>query len=229
MMKWFLLTLMLNLGCSQNTDSYENQRKIMVEDQIKRRGVKDVGVLKAVQKVEREKFVPEKYRDLAYSDNPLPIGHQQTISQPYIVAYMTEHLQISKSHNVLEIGTGSGYQAAILAEMAHHVFTIEIIPELAESAEKVLMELEYENITVRTGDGYKGWPGEAPFDRIMVTAAPNEIPEKLVDQLAPNGRMILPVGGSIFAQYLWLVQKDKEGIVTKEKILAVRFVPMVKE
>ena len=142
---------------------------------------------------------------------------------------MTEHLQISKSHNVLEIGTGSGYQAAILAEMAHHVFTIEIIPELAESAEKVLMELGYENITVRTGDGYKGWPEEAPFDRIMVTAAPNEIPEKLVEQLAPNGRMILPVGGSIFAQYLWLVQKDKEGIVTKEKILAVRFVPMVKE
>lgn len=228
-MKWFFLTLILNLGCSQNTDSYENQRKIMVEDQIKRRGVKDVGVLKAVQKVEREKFVPEKYRDLAYSDNPLPIGHQQTISQPYIVAYMTEHLQISKSHNVLEIGTGSGYQAAILAELAHHVFTIEIIPELAESAEKVLMELGYENITVRTGDGYKGWPEEAPFDRIMVTAAPNEIPEKLVEQLAPNGRMILPVGGSIFAQYLWLVQKDKEGIVTKEKILAVRFVPMVKE
>ena len=228
-MKWFLFSLMLNLGYSQNTDSYENQRKIMVEDQIKRRGVKDVGVLKAVQKVEREKFVPEKYRDLAYSDNPLPIGHQQTISQPYIVAYMTEHLQVSKSHNVLEIGTGSGYQAAILAEMAHHVFTIEIIPELAESAEKVLMELAYENITVRTGDGYKGWPEEAPFDRIMVTAAPNEIPEKLVEQLAPNGRMILPVGGSIFAQYLWLVQKDKEGIVTKEKILAVRFVPMVKE
>ena len=228
-MKWFFLTLILNLGCSQNTDSYENQRKIMVEDQIKRRGVKDVGVLKAVQKVEREKFVPEKYRDLAYSDNPLPIGHQQTISQPYIVAYMTEHLQISKSHNVLEIGTGSGYQAAILAELAHHVFTIEIIPKLAESAEKVLMELGYENITVRTGDGYKGWPEEAPFDRIMVTAAPNEIPEKLVEQLAPNGRMILPVGGSIFAQYLWLVQKDKEGIVTKEKILAVRFVPMVKE
>ena len=228
-MKCFLFSFILNLGCSQNTDSYENQRKIMVEDQIKRRGVKDVGVLKAVQKVEREKFVPEKYRDLAYSDNPLPIGHQQTISQPYIVAYMTEHLQVSKSHNVLEIGTGSGYQAAILAELAHHVFTIEIIPKLAESAEKVLMELGYENITVRTGDGYKGWPEEAPFDRIMVTAAPNEIPEKLVEQLAPNGRMILPVGGSIFAQYLWLVQKDKEGIVTKEKILAVRFVPMVKE
>ena len=228
-MKWFLFSLMLNLGYSQNTDSYENQRKIMVEDQIKRRGVKDVGVLKAVQKVEREKFVPEKYRDLAYSDNPLPIGHQQTISQPYIVAYMTEHLQVSKSHNVLEIGTGSGYQAAILAELAHHVFTIEIIPKLAESAEKVLMELAYENITLRTGDGYKGWPEEAPFDRIMVTAAPNEIPEKQVDQLANNGRMILPVGEHVLSQYLWVIKKNKKGVVTKEKILPVRFVPMVKE
>ena len=154
MMKCFLLTLMLNFGCSQNTDSYEIKRKFMVEDQIERRGVKDEGVLMAVRKVKREKFVPKKYLDLAYSDGPLPIGHKQTISQPYIVAYMTEHLQISKSQNVLEIGTGSGYQAAILAEMAHHVFTIEIIPELAESAEKVLMELGYENITVRTGDGY---------------------------------------------------------------------------
>jgi len=228
-MKWFFLTLILNLGCSQNTDSYEIKRKFMVEDQIERRGVKDEGVLKAVRKVKREKFVPKKYLDLAYSDGPLPIDHKQTISQPYIVAYMTEHLQISKSHNVLEIGTGSGYQAAVLAELANHIFTIEIIPELAEGAEKVLMELGYENITVRTGDGYKGWPEEAPFDRIMVTAAPNEIPEKLVEQLAPNGRMILPVGGSTFSQYLWLVQKDKEGIVTKEKILAVRFVPMVKE
>jgi protein-L-isoaspartate(D-aspartate) O-methyltransferase len=229
MMKWFLLILIFNLGCSQNTDSYEIKRKFMVEDQIERRGVKDEGVLKAVRKVEREKFVPNKYLDLVYSDRPLPIGHEQTISQPYIVAYMTEQLQVEKSHKVLEIGTGSGYQAAVLAELANHIFTIEIIPELAEGAEKVLMELGYENITVRTGDGYKGWPEEAPFDRIMVTAAPNEIPEKLVEQLAPNGRMILPVGGSIFAQYLWLVQKDKEGIVTKEKILAVRFVPMVKE
>ena len=228
-MKWSLLILIFNLGCSQNTDSYEIKRKFMVDGQIERRGVKDEGVLKAVRKVEREKFVPNKYLELAYSDGPLPIGHKQTISQPYIVAYMTEQLQVEKSHKVLEIGTGSGYQAAVLAELANHIFTIEIIPELAEGAEKVLMELGYENITVRTGDGYKGWPEEAPFDRIMVTAAPNEIPEELVEQLAPNGRMILPVGGSIFAQYLWLVQKDKEGIVTKEKILAVRFVPMVKE
>ena len=156
MMKWFLLTLILNLGCSQNTDSYEIKRKFMVEDQIERRGVKDEGVLKAVRKVEREKFVPNKYLDLVYSDRPLPIGHEQTISQPYIVAYMTEQLQVEKSHKVLEIGTGSGYQAAILAELANHIFTIEIIPELAEGAEKVLMELGYENITVRTSYGYKG-------------------------------------------------------------------------
>jgi protein-L-isoaspartate(D-aspartate) O-methyltransferase len=174
-------------------------------------------------------FVPEKYRDLAYSDRPLPIGHNQTISQPYIVAYMTEQLQVQKSQKILEIGTGSGYQAAILAELANHVFTIEIIPELAEGAEKVLHENKYSNITVRTGDGYKGWPEEAPFDRIMVTAAPEEIPEALVEQLAQGGRMIIPVGANLFMQYLWMIKKDKDGIVTKEKILPVRFVPMVKE
>jgi len=228
-MKWFLLTLIFNLVCSQNTDSYEVKRKSMVEDQIEKRGVKDEDVLMAVRKVEREKFVPKKYIDLAYSDRPLPIGYKQTISQPYIVAYMTEQLQVEKSHKILEIGTGSGYQAAVLAELSNHIFTIEIIPELAEGSDKVLKELGYQNITVRSGDGYKGWPEEAPFDRIIVTAAPEKIPEKLVEQLAPNGRMILPVGESIFAQYLWLVQKDNEGIVTKEKILAVRFVPMVKE
>ena len=228
-MKWFLLTLIFNLVCSQNTDSYEIKRKLMVEDQIERRGVKDEDVLMAVRKVEREKFVPKKYIDLAYSDRPLPIGYKQTISQPYIVAYMTEQLQVEKSHKILEIGTGSGYQAAVLAELSNHIFTIEIIPELAEGSDKVLKELGYQNITVRSGDGYKGWPEEAPFDRIIVTAAPEKIPEKLVEQLGPNGRMILPVGESIFAQYLWLVQKDNEGIVTKEKILAVRFVPMVKE
>ena len=201
----------------------------MVEDQIKGRGVKDQAVLKAVSTVKRELFVPEKYRDLAYSDRPLPIGHNQTISQPYIVAYMTEQLQVQKSQKILEIGTGSGYQAAILAELANHVFTIEIIPELAEGAEKVLHENKYSNITVRTGDGYKGWPEEAPFDRIMVTAAPEEIPEALVEQLAQGGRMILPVGANLFMQYLWMIKKDKDGIVTKEKILPVRFVPMVKE
>jgi protein-L-isoaspartate(D-aspartate) O-methyltransferase len=229
MMKCFLLTLMLNFGCSQNTDSYEIKRKFMVEDQIKRRGVEDKLVLKAIQKVEREKFVPEKYRDLAYTDGPLPIGHKQTISQPYIVAYMTEQLHLKKEHTVLEIGTGSGYQAAILGEIAKEVYTIEIIPELAASAGSLLKKLNYKNIDVRTGDGYKGWPEKAPFDRIIVTAAPEEIPEVLVDQLANNGRMILPVGENELSQYLWVIKKNKKGVVTKEQILPVRFVPMVKE
>lgn len=228
-MKWFLIAIILNLGCAQSTDSFDNSRVRMVEDQIKGRGVKDQAVLKAVSTVKRELFVPEKYRDLAYSDRPLPIGHNQTISQPYIVAYMTEQLQVQKSQKILEIGTGSGYQAAILAELANHVFTIEIIPELAEGAEKVLNKTGYDNITVRTGDGYKGWPDQAPFDRIIVTAAPEEIPEKLVQQLANDGRMIIPVGANLFMQYLWLIKKDKDGIVKKEKILPVRFVPMVKE
>lgn len=228
-MKWIFAALIFNLGCSQNTDSYEIKRKMMVEDQIKRRGIKDKNVLKAVQKVEREKFVPENYRELAYSDGPLPIGHKQTISQPYIVAYMTEQLQVETSHKVLEIGTGSGYQAAILGELVNQVFTIEIIPELAHGARNILKKLDYKNINVRTGDGYKGWPEEAPFDRIMVTAAPGEIPENLVEQLATKGRMILPVGESVFSQNLWVVEKDENGVVTKEKVLPVRFVPMVKE
>ena len=228
-MKWFFLTLILNLGCSQNAVSYEIKRKTMVEDQIKRRGVEDKLVLKAIQKVEREKFVPEKYRDLAYTDGPLPIGHKQTISQPYIVAYMTEQLHLKKEHTVLEIGTGSGYQAAILGEIAKEVYTIEIIPELAASAGSLLKKLNYKNIDVRTGDGYKGWPEKAPFDRIIVTAAPEEIPEELVDQLANNGRMILPVGENELSQYLWVIKKNKKGVVTKEQILPVRFVPMVKE
>ena len=228
-MKWFLIALIINLGCAQSTDSFVSERVKMVEDQIKGRGIKDLSVLKAVSTVKRELFVPEKYRDLAYSDRPLPIGHNQTISQPYIVAYMTEQLQVEKDQKVLEIGTGSGYQAAVLAELVNHVFTIEIIPELAEGAEKVLNKTGYDNITIRTGDGYKGWPDQAPFDRIMVTAAPEEIPEKLVQQLANDGRMIIPVGANLFMQYLWLIKRDKNGKITKEKILPVRFVPMVKE
>ena len=228
-MKWFLIALIINLGCAQSTDSFDSKRVKMVEEQIKGRGIKDPSVLKAVSTVKRELFVPEKNRDLAYSDRPLPIGHNQTISQPYIVAYMTEQLQVEKDQKVLEIGTGSGYQAAVLAELVNHVFTIEIIPELAEGAEKVLNKTGYDNITIRTGDGYKGWPDQAPFDRIMVTAAPEEIPEKLVQQLANDGRMIIPVGANLFMQYLWLIKRDKNGKITKEKILPVRFVPMVKE
>ncbi|MCS5639162.1 MAG: protein-L-isoaspartate(D-aspartate) O-methyltransferase [Candidatus Marinimicrobia bacterium] len=201
----------------------------MIKNQLQSRGIRDDAVLEVMRSVERHNFVPENYRDRAYSDGPLPIGHGQTISQPYIVAFMTEQLQVSSQHKILEIGTGSGYQAAILGELAKHVFTIEIIPELAEGAKNILNHLSYKNITVRAGDGYKGWPEEAPFERIMVTAAPTEVPQELIDQLAPGGRMILPVGAQFLVQYLWVIEKDDQGTVTKEKILPVRFVPMVKE
>ena len=205
------------------------QRKKMVEDQIQKRGVKDRSVLSAMALVEREKFVPEQFRDMTYSDRPLPIGFNQTISQPYIVAYMTEQLQVDSNHRVLEIGTGSGYQAAILCELSQNVFTIEIIPELGKSSSDVIKKLNYRNIHFRVGDGYKGWPEEAPFDRIIVTAAPGEIPEKLIEQLANGGRMILPVGESLFTQHLWIIEKDNKGNIRKEKFLPVQFVPMVKE
>ena len=201
----------------------------MVEDQIQKRGVRDPSVLSAMARVEREKFVPEQFRDMAYSDGPLPIGYKQTISQPYIVAYMTEQLQLDSNHKVLEIGTGSGYQAAILGELSDEVYTIEIIPELGKSSIDILEKLNYNNIFVRIADGYKGWPEEAPFDRIIVTAAPGKIPEKLVEQLANGGQMIIPVGESVFSQYLWIIKKDNKGNIGKEKILPVRFVPMVKE
>ena len=228
-MKWLFVILIFNLVCSQQTNNFEIQRKKMVEDQIQKRGVRDRSVLSAMTRVEREKFVPEQFRDMAYSDGPLPIGYKQTISQPYIVAYMTEKLQVDSNHKVLEIGTGSGYQAAILGELSDKVFTIEIIPELGKSSIDILQKLNYNNIFVRIGDGYKGWPEEAPFDRIIVTAAPGKIPEKLVEQLANGGQMIIPVGESVFSQYLWIIKKDNKGNIGKEKILPVRFVPMVKE
>ena len=229
-MKWTVLFFLLfSISCTQNDPNFDHLRKLMIKNQLQSRGIRDDAVLEAMRSVERHNFVPENYRDRAYSDGPLPIGHGQTISQPYIVAFMTEQLQVSSQHKILEIGTGSGYQAAILGELAKHVFTIEIIPELAEDAKNILNHLSYKNITVRAGDGYKGWPEEAPFERIMVTAAPTEVPQTLVDQLAPGGRMILPVGAQFLVQYLWVIEKDDQGTVTKEKILPVRFVPMVKE
>ena len=229
-MKWTVLFFLLfSISCTQNDPNFDHLRKLMIKNQLQSRGIRDDAVLKVMRSVERHNFVPENYRDRAYSDGPLPIGHGQTISQPYIVAFMTEQLQVSSQHKVLEIGTGSGYQAAILGELAKHVFTIEIIPELAEGAKNILNHLSYKNITVRAGDGYKGWPEEAPFERIMVTAAPAEVPQTLVEQLAPGGRMILPVGAQFLVQYLWVIEKDDQGTVTKEKILPVRFVPMVKE
>ena len=229
-MKWTVLFFLLfSISCTQNDPNFDYLRKLMIKNQLQSRGIRDDAVLEVMRSVERHNFVPENYRDRAYSDGPLPIGHGQTISQPYIVAFMTEQLQVSSQHKVLEIGTGSGYQAAILGELAKHVFTIEIIPELAEGAKNILNHLSYKNITVRAGDGYKGWPNKAPFERIMVTAAPTEVPQELIDQLAPGGRMILPVGAQFLVQYLWVIEKDDQGTVTKEKILPVRFVPMVKE
>ena len=201
----------------------------MIENHIKKRGIVDPSVLDALITVKRELFVPTKYREISYNDHPLPIGYNQTISQPYIVAFMTEYLQVKKNHKVLEIGTGSGYQAAILAKLADQVFTIEIIEPLGDIAKAVLKENNYNNVIVRIGNGYKGWEEEAPFDRIIVTAAPEKIPTVLINQLKKGGRMIIPVGQTNSMQHLWLIKKNINGIVKKEKILPVRFVPMVNE
>ncbi len=201
----------------------------MVEDQIIRRGIEDKRVLDVIKVVERHKFVPEKYSESAYNDGPLPIGHGQTISQPFIVAFMTENLKLEPSQKVLEIGTGSGYQAAVLSELCDHVYTIEIVDELANESAKRLKRLGFENVTVRSGDGYNGWPEEAPFDRIMVTAAPEEIPQQLIVQLAEGGIMVIPVGKQYEIQYLWVLTKEVGGIIKEEKILPVRFVPMISQ
>jgi len=210
-------------GANSPADEYEGERRLMVDEQIRARGIKDASVLKAMEKVPRHRFVPEQIRHLAYSDRPLPIGMEQTISQPAIVAYMTETADVSKKEKVLEIGTGSGYQAAILGEVAGEVYTIEIIPELAEGARRVLGELGYKNVFVKAGNGYLGWPEHAPFDAIVVTAAPDEIPQALVDQLAVGGKMIIPVGTT--NQEMVIVEKTRKG-VTEKRTIPVRFVPM---
>ncbi len=197
----------------------------MIEEQIMQRGVLDPYVLKAMEKVERHLFVPDSLWEDAYSDGPLPIGYGQTISQPYIVAFMTEAADLKRDDKVLEVGTGSGYQAAVLAEIAREVYTIEIVEPLAESAEKRLKDLGYQNIFVKHGDGYQGWVEHAPFDAIVVTAAPKEVPEELVKQLKVGGRMIVPIGS--FYQELYRITKTEKG-VHKEKLIPVRFVPMIK-
>jgi len=207
-------------------DNYAELRNRMVVEQIAARGVSDPEVLAAMRKVPRHEFVPEEYRDMAYRDTPLPIGHGQTISQPYIVAYMTEQLALSPKDKVLEIGTGSGYQAAVLAELVSEVFTIEIIPELAEQARKTLQRLGYKNVHVRVGDGYQGWPEHAPFDAIILTAAPPKVPQPLLDQLKDGGRLIAPVGENY--QELVLIEKQGSKLVRKN-LIPVRFVPMTGE
>lgn len=216
-------------GCLPNQikqDEYSFLRKEMVDKQIVSRGIADKKVIKAMLKVERHKFVPQEVRKFAYEDSPLPIGEEQTISQPYIVGLMTELLQLKGNEKVLEIGTGSGYQAAILAEICKQVYTIEILPPLAKRAEKLLKELGYKNIKVKCGDGYLGWEEYAPFNGIIVTCAPDHIPQPLIDQLAEGGRMVIPVG-EVY-QELILLEK-KKGKLEKKSVIPVRFVPMTGE
>lgn len=210
--------------------SWEHQalRERMVEQQIATRGVTDPAVLEAMRSVPRHRFAPDVDPELAYSDRPLPIGQEQTISQPYIVARMTELVRPDSTDRALEIGTGSGYQAAVLSTIVDSVYTIEILSELATTAAKRLDRLGYDNVVVRHGDGFKGWPARAPFDVIVVTAAPEKIPPPLIDQLADGGRMIVPVGPTGQTQRLTLVTK-KDGEVSKRQIAPVRFVPFLRK
>lgn len=207
----------------QTPDEWAAQRARMVDRQIRARGIRDPRVIAAMLKVPRHLFIPEATRREAYEDHPVPIGFGQTISQPFIVAYMTEQLQVAPTDKVLEIGTGSGYQAAILAELAREVYTIEIIPELAARARATLEALGYRNVHVRHGNGYLGWPEAAPFDKIIVTAAPDEVPPALVDQLAVGGILVAPVG--VVDQIMTIVRKTPGGLVRRETI-PVLFVPM---
>lgn len=234
---WLVMPLPLLLSCRGSRDEGSGRgggddpwieaRQRMVNEQIRARGVRDPLTLEAMGKVPRHRFVPPQLRREAYDDHPLPIGEGQTISQPFIVAYMTEALALSGDERVLEIGTGSGYQAAILAEIADEVYTIEIVPSLAMGAERVLAELGYTNVSVRAGDGYRGWPQAAPFDAIIVTAAPDHVPEPLIEELAPGGRLVIPVGRDV--QELRVLQKAEDGSIREDRRIPVRFVPMTGE
>lgn len=209
-------------------DHYKSKREQMVKTQIIARGITNPRVLEAMSKVERHKLVPQNMREYAYEDRPLPIGGGQTISQPYIVAYMSALLQPKPEMKILEIGTGSGYQAAVLAEIVREVYTIEIVAELGIRSEKALKEMGYENIWVKIGDGYQGWPEEGPFDGIIVTAAAEKIPQPLITQLKEGGRLIIPVGPNNETQELMLVEKTK-GKTKISKMLPVRFVPFTRD
>jgi protein-L-isoaspartate(D-aspartate) O-methyltransferase len=208
------------LGASRD---WESARARMVNDQMRARDIRDPRVLGVMSRVPRHLFVPEEQRAGAYGDHPLPIGHGQTISQPYIVAFMTQALEVGLEHRVLEIGTGSGYQAAVLGELAGEVYTIEIVEPLAERAKQTLASLGYKNVYVRAGNGYLGWPEHAPYDRIMVTAAPDEVPQSLIDQLRVGGLMAIPVGTHL--QELRILRKTDAGLETLAT-MPVRFVPM---
>ena len=227
LLSWALfLTLILHaiLVGAVESDQYATARQQMVNNQLARRGISDKISLQAMGTVPRHLFVPEKYRHRAYADSPLPIGYGQTISQPYIVAFMTEIVQPRPGKRILEIGTGSGYQAAILAATGAQVFSIEIIPELAERSSTLLKKLNYTNIKSKAADGYYGWPEAAPFDAIVVTAAAEFVPPPLLEQLKDGGRMVIPVGSPYFSQTLLLIEKQS-GKTTSHSLFPVRFVP----
>jgi protein-L-isoaspartate(D-aspartate) O-methyltransferase len=228
--QFLILATLAATACGQKpsaSSDFAAERQRMVQQQLMARGINDTRVLVAMAKVPREKFVSPESRAASYEDGPLPIGYDQTISQPYIVAFMTEQLRLKPSNRVLEIGTGSGYQAAILAELVSEVYSIEIVEPLARAAEATLQRLGYKNVHVKIGDGYKGWPEEAPFDAIIVTCAPDKVPQPLTDQLKDGGRMVIPVGER-FAQQLYLLEK-KKGQLKESVTLPVRFVPMLRE
>lgn len=235
-MQKLLSSLVAGLGavaCGANPgepgdDPQAERRAEMVETQIARRGVDDPRVLEAMRKVPRHRFMPPEMRDRAYDDSPVPIGHGQTISQPYIVAFMTQALDLKGDETVLEIGTGSGYQAAIFGELVKQVHSIEIVKPLGERAAEALADAGHVNVKTRVGDGFRGWPEAAPFDAIMVTCAPDDIPRPLVEQLAEGGRMIIPVGPQGEPQELILLTK-RAGQIERRNVLPVRFVPMTGE
>ncbi|GBD87386.1 protein-L-isoaspartate O-methyltransferase [bacterium BMS3Abin03] len=220
----FILVIIFAYTCFAQNDKYKNDREAMVKQQIEYRGINNQPTLKAMTAVPRHKFVPPNLVNRAYDDDPLPIGYGQTISQPYIVAYMTAAIDPKPEYKVLEIGTGSGYQAAVLSEIVSEVYTIEIITELYNSSSKRLRDLGYKNVTCKNADGYYGWKEHAPFDAIIVTAAAEYIPPPLIEQLKDGGKMIIPVGSPFLNQNLILVEKKGEDITTKA-LLPVLFVP----
>ena len=217
--------LLAAVGPLPASDPEASLRERMVREQIENRGIRNPEVLRVLRATPRHRFVPPGTRSAAYDDCALPIGYSATISQPYIVALMTELLTPGPRQRVLEIGTGSGYQAALLAQLTRQVYTMEIVPQLADSARRTLAALGYRNVTVRHGDGYRGWPEEAPFDRIIVTAAPPEIPRTLIDQLAPGGRLVAPVGEG-WGQDLIVLEKKTDGSLRRTSVAPVIFVPM---
>ena len=230
-MKTSIFTLgfiLLFLFPTTEQDKYQQQREQLVKQHLIPQGIDHQPTLKAIRKVKRHKLVPESMERYAYQDRPLPIGKGQTISQPFIVAYMTQAIKPKPGMKVLEIGTGSGYQAAVLAEIVDEVYTIETVEELAKSAKNNLQEMGYKNIHFKVGDGFYGWEEHAPFDAIIVTAAPEEVPPRLIEQLKEGGKMVIPVGPTSASQELRLIEKKKNGKITTENLLPVRFVPFTR-